>query len=63
MKTALRAKFTQHEDLKKILLGTEDRELIEDSADDYQWGCGKDGTGQNLLGKALVEIRAELRNN
>jgi len=61
MKTALRAKFTQHEDLKKILLDTGDRELIEDSPVDYQWGCGKDGTGQNLLGKALVEIRQELR--
>ena len=61
MKTALRAKFTQHENLKKILLDTGDRELIEDSPTDYQWGCGQDGTGQNLLGKALVEIRTELR--
>jgi len=60
MKKALRAKFTQHKDLKKILLETGDAELIENAPKDYQWGCGSKGTGLNLLGKALMDIREEL---
>jgi len=62
MKKALRAKFTQHEKLKKLLLGTENADIIEDAPNDYQWGCGKDGSGQNLLGKALMDIREELKS-
>ena len=61
MKDALKAKFTQHEDLKCLLLSTGNRELIENAKDDYQWGCGKDGTGKNLLGKALMEVREEIK--
>ena len=37
MRTALYAKFTQHEDLKEILLGTEDRELVEHTTNDRYW--------------------------
>ena len=60
MKKGLRAKFTQYDKLKNVLLGTGESELIEDSPNDYQWGCGRNGTGQNLLGKALMDIRNEL---
>lgn len=60
MKTALRAKFKQIPHLTEKLRATGDAVLIEDSPYDYIWGCGADGTGQNLLGKALMEIRAEL---
>lgn len=62
MKECCIAKFTQHADLKKLLLETGDAELIEDSPVDWYWGCGKDGTGKNMLGKILMEIRAELRD-
>ncbi len=61
MKTAVRAKFSQHEDIQQVLFNTGFREIAEDSPNDYIWGLGKDGTGQNLLGKVLVEIREELR--
>ncbi|KIK96582.1 hypothetical protein PAXRUDRAFT_825817 [Paxillus rubicundulus Ve08.2h10] len=61
METALRLKFTQHLDLKAMLLGTGDAELIEDSPRDYFWGVGADNTGRNELGKALVRLREELR--
>jgi hypothetical protein len=62
MEKAVRAKFTQNEKLKKFLLKSGDKILIEDSPNDYIWGCGRDDTGQNLLGKILMKIREELRN-
>ena len=55
------AKFVQHKDLREQLVATGDEELIEDSPVDWTWGCGKDGTGKNLLGKALMRVRRELR--
>ncbi|KIN97424.1 hypothetical protein M404DRAFT_160464, partial [Pisolithus tinctorius Marx 270] len=60
METALRLKFTQHVDLKRLLLGTRSAELIEDSPRDWFWGVGADGTGRNELGKALMRLRDEL---
>lgn len=60
MKSAVRAKFNTHSDIKDILLSTGNQNLIEDSPIDYVWGCGKDGTGKNLLGKILIEVREEL---
>lgn len=62
MHDCLVAKFTQHHDLRAQLLATGDEELIEDSPIDNFWGCGKDGTGQNMLGKTLMRVREELRN-
>ncbi|KAL4075067.1 hypothetical protein V8B97DRAFT_1868361 [Scleroderma yunnanense] len=62
MEIALRLKFTQHPDLKAMLLGTGDGELIEDSPRDYFWGNGADKTGRNELGKALERLREELRH-
>jgi N-glycosidase YbiA len=61
MREALRAKFTQHEDLKKILLETGDAELVEHTRNDRYWGDGGDGSGLNMLGKLLMELRDELR--
>jgi ribA/ribD-fused uncharacterized protein len=61
MLDALRAKFTQHEDLNAVLLGTGDAKLVEHTANDSYWGDGGDGTGQNRLGRLLMQLRAELR--
>jgi ribA/ribD-fused uncharacterized protein len=61
MLTALRAKFTQHEDLKQILLETGDAVLAEDSPYDYYWGIGRDGNGKNRLGVLLMQVRGELQ--
>jgi ribA/ribD-fused uncharacterized protein len=55
------AKFTQHDDLKKVLLDTGDAELIEDTTSDYYWGNGTNGTGKNMLGKILMETREIIR--
>lgn len=61
MKECVMAKFLQHPDLRKQLMETGTEELIEDSPVDAWWGCGKDGTGRNELGKILMEIRDELK--
>lgn len=62
MYEVVKAKFTQHEDLKEVLLSTGDATLIEDSPIDYFWGCGADGSGKNMLGKVLMRLRKELQS-
>lgn len=61
MYRALVAKFTQHPPLLKLLLGTEKRILVEDTAkakrEDKRWGAGKDYKGENYLGRLLMYIR------
>ena len=61
MRDALRAKFTQHEDLKKILLETGDAVLVEHTANDSYWADGGDGSGRNMLGILLMGLREELK--
>lgn len=60
MREALRAKFTQHKELRDLLLSTGDRPLVEHTSNDSYWGDGGDGTGRNRLGALLVELRASL---
>lgn len=71
MVDALTAKF-QDPELKRILLNTGDRILVEASPYDRIWGIGlseqspfiydeKNWKGQNLLGKALMEVREKLK--
>ena len=63
MKRVLMAKFTQHEDLRALLLGTGQARLVEsatvDNAVNRLWG-EVNGKGQNKLGELLMEVRAEL---
>lgn len=54
------AKFSQHEDLKKILLGTGDKYLNEHAPDRY-WGDGMNGEGKNRLGIILMKVRDKLK--
>lgn len=61
MMTALRAKFTQHESLRTLLLETGDAPLVEHTANDSYWADGGDGSGANRLGVLLERLRAELR--
>jgi hypothetical protein len=62
MRDILRAKLTQHEYVRRKLLATGDRELIENSWRDDFWGWGPNKGGQNQLGKLWMELRTELRN-
>lgn len=61
MRDILRAKAAQHEYVRRKLLATGDRILVEDSWRDDVWGWGPNRDGQNMLGKLWMEIRAELR--
>ena len=62
MRTAVRAKFTQHADLRAVLLSTGEAYLVERTRNDRYWGDGGDGSGRNMLGRILMEIRGELRD-
>ena len=66
-----KAKFSQNEDLKNILLNTKDTTLVEAAYNDNIWGIGlsKDDVkskkrstwkGKNLLGEILTIIREEI---
>lgn len=61
MKELLRQKFSRNP-LRERLLDTGDAKLVEGNTwGDRIWGV-VDGVGANLLGKALMEIRDEIRN-
>lgn len=61
MREAVLAKFTQHEDIRAVLLGTGDAKLVEHATNDDYWGDGGDGHGKNKLGLILMSVREELR--
>jgi ribA/ribD-fused uncharacterized protein len=66
-------KFSVSEDaaaLRALLLATGERELVEAAPGDRVWGIGfaereagarREAWGENLLGKALMDVRARLR--
>ena len=62
MRTAVRAKFETHGDLRVELLATGDEELVENAPRDYYWGCGHNGSGKNMLGRILMKARESLRH-
>lgn len=57
----LREKVAQHQYVKKKLLETSNRLLVEDSWRDSDWGWGEDGSGQNMLGKLWMRVRDEIK--
>lgn len=62
MYDGLRFKFGQNQQLKKKLMETGNRELIEHTEKDRYWGDGGDGSGKNRLGFLLMKLRDEFRN-
>jgi ribA/ribD-fused uncharacterized protein len=65
-------KFGQNAGLKRLLLATGDKTIVEASPDDTIWGIGMYASdpratkpsqwlGKNLLGKALMKVRKTLR--
>ena len=63
MYKVIMAKFSQHEDLKLILLGTGNSLLIENAPWDSYWGIGRNGKGLNMLGKTLMKVRDDIRES
>lgn len=63
MLAVVRDKFTRHDDLREMLLATEDLYLEETNHwGDRVWGVC-DGTGTNWLGKILMKVRDEVRDD
>ena len=62
MEEIIREKLAQHPHIKKKLLQTENRPIIEASKDDSFWGWGPNKTGQNNHGKIWMKLREELKN-
>lgn len=63
MQKAVLCKFSTHADIREILLSTNNEEIVENSPIDFYWGCGSDGSGKNMLGKILMEVREIIRIN
>ena len=70
VKRGIRAKFQQNDEIKRILLDTRNAVLVEASPLDRIWGVGvgaekavdvRTWRGKNLLGRALMEIRMDLK--
>ena len=68
------AKYSQNASLKKLLLSTENKVIVEASPMDIIWGVGlhpnddkvldeSNWRGQNLLGKTLMEVRDKLNES
>lgn len=68
-----KAKFDQNKKLREILIGTENKIIVEASPYDKIWGIGlskenalsinpSNWPGTNLLGKALTQIRNDIIN-
>jgi ribA/ribD-fused uncharacterized protein len=60
MEQIFRAKLSQHNDVREVLLATGERELLKVYDTDYFWGTGADGTGENQMGQLWMKIRSEL---
>ena len=66
MRWCLKMKLSQHyNEFGRILLATKNREIVEQSSRDAFWGAKVTTpamlTGQNVLGRLLVELREELK--
>lgn len=61
MRFAVLHKFLQHEALQEELLATGVATLVEHTANDSYWADGGDGSGKNMLGRILEEVRTVIR--
>jgi ribA/ribD-fused uncharacterized protein len=59
MEEIFRAKLEQHQDVADILRLSGNRGLLK-VWDDAYWGTGKDGRGENVMGKIWMKLRNEL---
>lgn len=62
MEDIIRAKLSQHGYIRKKLLQTGTREIVENSPKDSFWGWGPNKDGHNHLGKIWMKLREELQH-
>ena len=60
MMKALRAKFSQHPELRKLLLDTGSRRITAQTVNEVYQDDGGDGSGKNRLGNLLMQLRREV---
>jgi ribA/ribD-fused uncharacterized protein len=62
MMLALKLKFEQHADLRELLLSTGIEPLVHSTpwGTNSYWGVGRDGSGRNMMGKMLMNVRSNL---
>jgi len=60
MYRGVKEKFEQNSDLKALLLSTKGHVIREASPRDGYWGTDKDGSGKNMLGNILMNVRDEM---
>ena len=60
MEEIFRAKISQHPDVESILKESGGATILKNHPDDYYWGTGADGSGQNEMGKLWMRLRSEL---
>jgi ribA/ribD-fused uncharacterized protein len=67
MKTLMRARAEQHEEVRKALLDTSGALIVKHISTyplgDGWWDDGAKGEGQNQMGKIWMELREEFRDN
>lgn len=54
-------KFKQHPNLRHLLLNTGSAPIVYNDLHDTYWADGPDGNGANELGKALMHVREQLK--
>lgn len=57
MEEVIAAKAAQHDYIKKILIESDDLEIVEMNYNDEFWGWGKDQKGRNELGRIWMRLR------
>ena len=50
-------KFSNNHKIKKMLINTGLKPIVQTTRGDNFWGDGGDGSGKNILGKSLVKVR------
>ncbi len=61
MTRAMYTKCHAWPEVRERLLATGARPLLDCTAWDHFWGCGRDGRGHNHFGRLLERIRSKLR--
>lgn len=63
MREAVLTKFTQYNELKDLLISTGNAKIIEHTTNDAYWGDGGNGSGKNMLGRILMKVREQLKDD
>ena len=55
-------KFIQNKQIMYKLIETRNKTIVEKTVDEYYWGIGKDDSGSNNIGKILMRVRENIKN-